>query len=100
MLNAHINHFLLALLLIPWLTTPSHLAIGQVEQLPKSRAEMNDLLPANEMFGGLRWPSLVKNIEDYRESRRIWFTKDRLTPQGDSMVAIIRDLRYYGLIPK
>ena len=91
---------LFTILIIMGLIAVGHLASGQTERVETDNKKKEFILQTDETLGGLRWKGLVKDIEESRESRRVWFKNDQLTPQGDSLVSMIQNLRYYGLLPK
>lgn len=99
MIGFTVHRMNVTLLLMTGLLALSHLAAGQAEQPQVLKKKTETISQADELFRDLRWRSLVKNIEEARESRRIWFKDNKLTSPGDSMVAMIADLRYYGLLP-
>ena len=54
----------------------------------------------NQIFGGLKSQRSV--IEFYRRmnNKPVWFDGECLSPRGDSMIRIVQNARYYGLMPQ
>lgn len=71
-----------------------------VEVAQRPEAPDEHIMPRDSMdaiYTGLK-PELA-DFYALRDRRPVWFSRDRLSPAGDSLLRFIAGIRYYGLLP-
>ncbi len=106
LLTRYIFHGLLVIILLSF-GYQSSIKRSTGASAPTAFKEQEVLLPSglpldttDQLYGGLIRRKSVLKFYTSRDNAPVWFDNKKLSVVGDSMVSLIKHIRYYGLMPK